>query len=132
MILIDCEAECAIHKRRFRARDPQLLSVRGIVRDCGVIEFVLARASTLACHVHTFSVRADSEIRKRVSPASAEPFVETDPLLCSVSRVISDRHVIELTGSGRRNPADINRAAVGTKGDDHAVVGSSRIVIPSC
>ncbi len=131
MILIDGQTTSAIHEGRFRARFPQLSSARGVVRDSGIIEFVLSRAGALASHVHLLSIRTYSKVKGSISAAGPQPAVDADPLLRSITRVIGDRDVVEVAGRGSCNPSDINRATVGAKRDDVAVVDPTWIAVPS-
>src|ERR1041384_7176146 len=57
--------------------------------------------------------------------------VNTHPLLRSITHIVSDCDVVEITGRRSRHSADINEAAVGAKGDGVAIVDSIRITVPS-
>src|SRR5437763_15117238 len=131
MIVVDRETACAIYKCWLRTRFPKLASVRSVVRDCGVIELILSRARTLAGHEDLVAIVAYCQIERRVGATDIESPVNTDPLLRSITRVVSDRDVVELTRRGSRNSTNVDQAAIGTECDDITVIDAGWRSVPS-
>src|SRR4051794_6888033 len=131
MIVIDGEAACAVDKCRLRTRFPKLVSGRSVVRHCRVVQFVFAATRALAGYEYPGSILTYRKIKWSIRATSTDPAINVHPLLRSITRIVSDRHIIELTRRPARNSANVDEPVVRAKRDDIAIIDAGWHSIPS-
>ena len=130
MICIDGQTVGAVNEGTFLARYPQLGAAAGIVRYGSIVNLVLTRPGTFARHVHLLAVRAHAKVIESISAAGTKSAVNMHPSLPAIGHVIGDRHVVQLARRWRRDPTDVDRAAIGSEGDYYAIVCPGGVTIP--